>query len=115
VKRLMEFKRACGHTNGPAISDLSGNVLLQRAMNDALLEVLEELLFEMHRELFPRKEACEKGSKSTALCVGLWILKLWSRKWIVLTLTPSTANGNRHNRPMRQHYAELELLLGPFL
>jgi hypothetical protein len=25
------------------------------------------------------------------------------------------ADGNRPQRPMRQHYAELELLLGPFL
>ena len=52
VSRLIEFKRARGHTNGPAISDLSGSVLSHRAMNDSLLELLEEL-FETHRELFP--------------------------------------------------------------
>jgi hypothetical protein len=52
VARLMEFKQAPGHVSGPAISDINGRVFLQRVMNDALLEVLEEL-FESHRELFP--------------------------------------------------------------
>jgi hypothetical protein len=52
VVRLIKCKHAHGHTNGPAIFNLAGNVLSHQAMNDTLLEVLEEL-FNTHRELFP--------------------------------------------------------------
>jgi hypothetical protein len=125
VTRLIEFKRSRGHTNGPAISDLSGNVLSHRAMNDAMMEVLEEL-FDSHRELFP----ASIPDKET-LRVRIQVYRTLRRtsdtraleqkvdrsdidvvnRWKAL----ERANGNRPNRPMRQHYAELELLLGPFL
>jgi hypothetical protein len=77
---------------GPAISDLAGNVLSHWAMNGMLLKVLEEL-FNTHRELFPssipdketRKQG-EKESKCIALCEGLQIRMLWNKKWVSLTL-----------------------------
>jgi hypothetical protein len=123
--RLIEFKRTRGCVVGPAISDLAGNVLSHRALNDSLLEILEEL-FDNHREMFPPSVADketlrmrvqvyrtlrrtsdtraleQKVSQSDIDVVNRW--KLLER-----------ADGNRPHRPMRQHYAELELLLEPFL
>ena len=52
VSHLIKFKRTQGHVDGPAISELSGQVLSHRALHDFLLVVLEDL-FEMRRELFP--------------------------------------------------------------
>jgi hypothetical protein len=125
VARLIEFKRARGDVNGPAISDLAGNVLSHGAMNDSLLEVLEEL-FGTHRELFPvsipDKETLRQrvqvyrtlrrtsDTQALEMKVGQTDIDVVNR-WKSL----ERADGNRPQRPMRQYYAELELLLGPFL
>jgi hypothetical protein len=52
LTRLLECKRAHGQVTGPAISDINGRVFSHRIMNDALLEILEEL-FDSHCKLFP--------------------------------------------------------------
>jgi hypothetical protein len=52
IRNLMSLKRAQGLVDGPAISDITGQVLSHQALNDSLIEVLEEL-FDTHRELFP--------------------------------------------------------------
>jgi hypothetical protein len=51
LQRLIKSKRTRSCVDGPAISDLAGNVFSNRALNDSLLEVLKEL-FDSHRELF---------------------------------------------------------------
>jgi hypothetical protein len=125
VRRLMEFKRSQGSIDGPAISDLRGNILSHRSMNDSLLEVLEEL-FDTHRELFPAsvvdKEVLRKrvqvyrtlrrtsDTRALEQKVAQSDIDVVNR-WKAL----EQADGNRPHRAMRQHYAELELLLGPFL
>jgi hypothetical protein len=48
LARSIEFKWLHGHRNGPAITELAGNELCHRAMNDSMLENLEEL-FDTHR------------------------------------------------------------------
>jgi hypothetical protein len=53
IKRLLDFKRSIGQVIGPAISDIKGKIYSSRSLNDAFLEILEDL-FETHRELFPR-------------------------------------------------------------
>jgi hypothetical protein len=121
----MDFKKSQGHTGGPAISDLGGRVLSHLALNDSLLEVLEDL-FDTHRELFPAsildKETLRKRvqvyrtlrrtSDTQALeqKVSQSDINVINR-WKAL----ERADGNRPHCPMRQHYAELELLIGPFL
>jgi hypothetical protein len=125
LARLMEFKRNQGYHDGPAISDISGRVLSHRALNDSLLEVLEDL-FDTHRELFPAsipdKETLRKrvqvyrtlrrtsDTRALEQKVGQSDIDVVNR-WKAL----ERADGNRPHRPMRQHYAELELLIGPFL
>jgi hypothetical protein len=125
VARLMDFKRARGHVSGPAISDINGRVFSHRVMNDALLEVLEEL-FDSHRELFPpsisskeilrqrvqvfrtlRRTSDTRAIEKKVRQSDIDVVNRWK--------SLERADGNRPNRPMRQHYAELELLIGPFL
>jgi hypothetical protein len=125
LKRLLDFKRSIGHVVGPAISDLEGKIFDSRALNDAFLEILEDL-FESARELFPasidgieelRKRiqayrTFRRTSDSIAIeekvaQADIDVVNRWQ--------TIERAAGSRPNRPMRQHYAELELLLKPFL
>jgi hypothetical protein len=125
VSRLMEFKQSRGHTDGPAISDLNGRVFSHRVMNDALLELLEEL-FDSHRDLFPpsigskdmlrervqvyrtlRRTSDTRAIEKKVGQTDIDVVNRWK--------SVERADGNRPNRPMRQHYAELELLLDPFL
>jgi hypothetical protein len=125
LKRLLDFKRSVGQVNGPAISDLKGKILDSRALNDAFLEILEDL-FESARDLFPasigdietlRKRihvfrTLRRTSDSIAIeekvaQADIDVVNRWQ--------AVEKAAGSRPNRPMRQHYAELELLLKPFL
>jgi hypothetical protein len=63
VSRLMALKQTQGYEDGPAISDERERVLSHRALNDSLLEVLEDL-FDSDREVFstwiPDKETLRK-------------------------------------------------------
>jgi hypothetical protein len=125
VSRLMDLKRTQGYEDGPAISDERGRVLSHRALNDSLLEVLEDL-FDSDRDLFPAsipdKETLRKriqvyrtlrrtsDTRALEQKVAQSDIDVVNR-WKAL----ERADGNRPHRPMRQHYAELELLIGPFL
>ena len=51
LKCLLEFKRSIRQVQGPAISDLRGKIYDSRSLNDALLEILEDL-FDSSRHLF---------------------------------------------------------------
>jgi hypothetical protein len=125
LKRLLDFKKSIGQVTGPAISDIKGKIYSSRSLNDAFLEILEDL-FDTHRELFPAsiedKETLRKRiqayrtfrrtSDSIAIDEGvdqtdIDVVNRWQ--------AVEKAKGSRPNRPMRQHYAELELLLRPFL
>jgi hypothetical protein len=125
VSHLIEFKRAQGHVDGPAISDLNGRVLSHPALNDLLCETLEEL-FGTHCESFPvsipDQETLRKRIQiHRTLCQTLDTRALEQKagqsdidmvnRWKAL----EQADGSRPCRSMRQHYAELELLIGPFL
>jgi hypothetical protein len=51
LKRLLDFKRSIGQISGPAVSNTHGKIFTTRSLNDAFLEILEDL-FENARELF---------------------------------------------------------------
>ncbi len=121
----MVFKKSIRQVTGPAISDIKGNIYSSRSLNDAFLEILEDL-FDTNRELFPSsiedKETLRKRiqafrtfrrtSDSIAIDEGVSptdidVINRWQ--------AVEKAKGSRPSRPMRQHYAELELLLRPFL
>jgi hypothetical protein len=125
VQRLIEFKHSHGLVDGPAISDDAGHVFSHRALNDFLLEVLKEL-FDTHRESLPssildketlmqRVQVYRTLRRTSDICalkqkVGQSDIDVINR-WKAVEHT----DGNRLHQPMRQHYAELELLMGPFL
>jgi hypothetical protein len=125
LKRLLDFKKSIGQVTGPAISDIKGKIYSSRSLNDAFLEILEDL-FDTHRELFPAsiedKETLRKRiqayrtfrrtSDSIAIDEGVDQTDIDVVNWWQAV---EKAKGSRPNRPMRQHYEELELLLCPFL
>jgi hypothetical protein len=48
----LDFKKSIGQVTGPAISDIKGKIYSSRSLNDAFLEILEDL-FNMNQEFFP--------------------------------------------------------------
>ncbi len=94
-------------------------------MNELLLEVLEEL-FDTRQELFPAsildKEMLQQRVQIYQTLHRYSFTQALEQKVVqsdIDVVNPwkalERADGSRPNRPMRQHYAELELLIGPFL
>jgi hypothetical protein len=125
IKCLLDSKRSIGQVIGPAVLDLKGKIYSSRSLNDVFLEILDNL-FDTHRELFSAsiedKEKLRKQvqayrtfrrtSDSNAIKMGVNRVDIDAvNQWQTL----EKAKGSRPNWPMRQHYAELELLLRPFL
>jgi len=125
LERLIVTKRSLGFSQGPAISDFQGNVLSTTILNDCLQDLLCEIfddknaLFpgsitskEMIRERYQCFRSFRRASDTRALETkvdknDVDIVNRWR--------TVEEAQGKRPSRPMRQHYAQFELLLGPFL
>jgi hypothetical protein len=124
VERLMTFKSSQGLRTGPAISNLRGRILSHRSLNDSLLEILEEL-FDSHRELFPAS-ITERETLRKRVQVYRTLRRTSDTRALDKKVSKSDidvmnqwkylerADNNRPHHPMRQHYAELELLFGPF-
>jgi hypothetical protein len=110
---------------GPAISDMSGLVSSTKVLDENLVELLEEI-YDETPSLFPASihtkdeiqssyqvyRSLRRSSDTRALekNVSQSDINLVNR-WH----TVETAQGNRPNLPMSQHYAQVELLLKPFL
>jgi hypothetical protein len=125
LKRLLAFKKSIGQVAGPAILDVKGKIYSSQSLNDAFLKILEDL-FDTSRDLFPAsiedKETLRKRvqafrtfrrtSDSIAIKEGISQTDIdVVNRWQAV----EKAKGSRPSRPMRQHYAKLELLLRPFL
>jgi hypothetical protein len=125
IDDLIEIKEKHGFRDGPAISDSSGRVHKIRDINDCLYEILDDL-FDNDVNLFPKhvgdKEKLHKTyqafrtfrrtSDTRAMEMNVSnddidVVNRWK--------SVEKAKGTRPGRPMRQHYAELSLLLKPFL
>jgi hypothetical protein len=64
VAHLMDLKANQGVMDGPAISKENGNSFSSRAIDDSLLEVLEDL-FGSNRDLFPTKFETTQGLRKS--------------------------------------------------
>ena len=125
LKRLIEDKEKFGFYIGPAISDSKGNLLASSIINDYLHKILLEI-FEEQKSLFPSNittkaqiidryqcfRSFRRASDTRALEMRVHkddvdIVNRWR--------TVEEARGKRPNRPMRHHYAQFDLLLGPFM
>jgi hypothetical protein len=125
IKMLMIVKEKQGLTNGPAISDEQGRVLNASSIDQSMHEVLEEL-FMQQRDIFSssiksKEDIAEnyhafrsfrRSSDTRALNRGVRrddidIVNRWHQI--------DKADGNRPMFDMRHHYAQVELLIEPFL
>jgi hypothetical protein len=125
LERLITHKQVKGFVDGPAISDEAGRAYSSRAIDDSLHEVLEDL-FEEKRTLFPdhiegredlRKSyqafrTLRRTSDTRAIELkvdkdDIDVVNRWK--------TVERARGTWPPRPMRQHYADMSLLVKPFL
>ena len=125
LSRLMKLKEAQGFTEGPAVSNIKGNILTTNSVNDCLIESLEALL-QTREDLFPTyiktvddinagyhiyrtlrqlsdAKALEEGVKPDDIDIV--------NRWV----TVEKAKGKKPNMKMRHHYADVTLLLKPFL
>jgi len=125
LQRLIEAKRNLGFAQGPAISDVHGNVLSASFLNDCLHDLLCEI-FDDKSSLFPGSVTSKDTIRERYQCFRSFrrasdtrALELKVDKNDVDIVnrwrTVEEAQGKRPSRPMRQHYAQFELLLGPFL
>jgi hypothetical protein len=125
VKRLIDLKATQGLTDGPAISKENGNIFSTRAIDDAMLLTLEEL-FETHRDFFPTKiDSLEELRKSYQVFRTLrrtsdtQALEMKVNKDDIDVVNRwagvEKAQGRRPAREMRHYYADITLLLKPFL
>ena len=125
LERLIKEKTSLGFLEGPAISDDTGKLFTMRDIDDMLLEVLTECYGE-DRDMFPldittiesldkfyhafrtfRKTSDTRAINQGVKSIDVDIVNRWK--------TVESSRGKRPNRPMQQHYAQLDLLLGPFL
>ena len=136
IERLIKHKRKLGFVDGPAISDSKGILYSSQDMNDKMLMLLLKIYDELP-DLFPVEIAAminkpsndrevilkkyysvfrtlRRSSNSRALEMNdflkqddIDIVNRWRSK--------EKANGKRPNHSMKQHYAEVSLLLRPFL
>jgi hypothetical protein len=125
LKRLLDLKATQDLTDGPAISKENGQLFSSRAIDDSMLEVLEEL-FVSSRDLFPSKietpqdlrksyqvfKSLRRTSDTQALEMkvskdDIDVVNRWAGV--------EKAQGRRPGREMRHYYADITLLLKPFL
>ena len=121
--------------DGPAISDVEGKLFHSRDINDMLISVLVHI-FKSSPDLFPvevvskvsKSKDIEETLSSSSACFRSFRRASDSRaiekrqdleqddvevvnRWRAVEL----AKGKRPNLPMKQHYADVQVLLRPFL
>ena len=125
LTRLIQLKQRQGFEEGPAVSSTQGIVLTTQAINDCLIEALEDIYKETP-ELFPKTlknieelqsdyqvyRSLRRTSDAVAIeekvsAVDIDVVNRWSEV--------EKAKGKRPNRPMKHHYADITMLLKPFL
>jgi hypothetical protein len=118
------LKAAQGLTDGPAVSKENGHLFSSKAVDDSMLEVLEDL-FISNRDLFPTKiETSQDLRKSYQVFRTLRrtpdtrALEMRVSKDDVDVVnrwaSVEKAQGRRPGREMRHSYADVTLLLKPF-
>ena len=125
VKRLIKLKSSQGHKDGPAVSGIDGKILNRDVLDDALHDVLLEL-FQTKRSLFPGKIKTEEEIK-TSYQIFRTLRRTSDTVALDAKVDPEdidivnrwegveAAKGRRPGRSMRHHYADIILLLQPFL
>jgi hypothetical protein len=125
IAQLIQHKARLGLVDGPAICDEGGLLYKTRAVDDSLHEVLEDL-FVARRNLFPpqissleilrrryqvfrtlRRTSDTRATETKVLTKDIDIVNRWE--------AVGHATGHKPSGPMRVYYADMSLLVGPFL
>ena len=125
IERLLEVKNKMGHKDGPAISDEHGKMFNVRDLDDMLHDVLVDL-FDLKRNLFPEDIKTVEEIRKFYQCFRSFRRASDTRALEVKVSTPDidivnrwrkveAAEGRRPGFDMKQHYAQFDLLLKPFL
>ena len=125
LKRFLDIKTVIGQRDGPAISDIDGKLYGTKDLDDMLHDILLDI-FEVRRELFPADISSSEEVMKHYQCFRTFSRSSDTRA--IDTKVSSVdidvvnrwrgverAGGKRPARYMQQHYAQFELLLGPFL
>ena len=125
LERLIKAKESLGLRDGPAISEETGKLLESREIDDMLTELPINCYHE-DRNLFAVDVDTEDKIRDNYQCFRTFrrtsdtraLEKKVSESDVDIVnrwKTLETAEGSRPGRPMRQHYAQLDLLMKPFL
>ena len=124
LRRLMELKHHQRLSSGPAISDSNGLLLSTKELDRMMHEVLVDL-YSMDRTLFPPSMDAPETIVESYKCFRTFRRTSDTRaieekvdqtdidivnKWEHMGLTK-----RKTSQPMRQHYAQFELLVKPFI
>ena len=125
IERLIMEKKNLGLKDGPAISNTMGKLIEPSEIDEMLIKVLVDC-YQEERVLFPADMDNEEKLRDSYQCFRTFRRTSDTRalekkvsdsdmdivnRWKAV----ETAAGRVPGRSMRQHYAQLELLLGPFL
>jgi hypothetical protein len=126
VTRLVNIKQLTGQVNGPAISDSHGKIYTTSWLDDKMVSVLEDM-YEENQSAFPaiirgnkdkignvyqvfrslRRSSDTQAIEEKVARTDIKTINRWHGT--------EQAMGNRPHRPMYQHYAQMDLLLKPYL
>ena len=126
VERLLREKERLGWIEGPAIANSRGELYSASDLDCLLHEVLEEL-FDEDKTIFPpdiktkenliesyhcfrsfRRASDTRAMEMKVAVTDIEIVNRWGQE-------QRSKHNSKINMPMRQHYAQPELLIAPFL
>jgi hypothetical protein len=105
IDDVIKLKLKQGLTDGPAISDEQGRALNSSTIDQGMHEVLEEF-FISQRDLFQRSSDTRALNQSVSR-EDIDLVNRWHQI--------EKADGSRPSLDMRYHYAQIDLLVEPFL
>jgi hypothetical protein len=125
LSTLVSHRMTKGHVDGPLFVDIRGKVLRTQALDDCLIEILEEL-YDRQPSLFPpsisgkedlggsyqvfrtpRRSSDTRALEANVSSTDIDMVNRWHKV--------EGAKGNRPAFSMKQHYAQIQLLIQPFV
>jgi hypothetical protein len=126
VEMLIKMKEENGQFEGPAISDTTGKIWTSNELDSRLVLLLEDI-FEAKPNLFPSHIRANRDEIGTSYQVFRSLRRASDTRALEQNVSKTDielinrwhniekSQGNRPQRPMHQHYAQVDLLLKPYL
>ena len=120
VRRLMALKVKQCIMTGPTVSDCQGKSLSTLEFDDMMKEILENIS-NQKPELFPPHILWKENISERYLCFRTFCrtsdtraIEMDSKTTDIDIVNKWRQAGKRSSQPMKQHYAQIELLMGQF-